>query len=321
MTWESLWKPPTLHPWVDGHEKKDIWLQCVHGCGSTGEGEPSEEKQMFILFCCLKLIHRFTLDGQDCLRGWEGRQYCPRSCWRTMAENTDSENDTDGGVVARVCEQDGVGGADVRNCMPLLDPAFCLPLLLSQQPPGRLWGPYPGPLPAESSQSSLFTGRSVGSLRCWTILQLRYQHWYASEDKVLTLWQRAVAHVLQNTREKRVLQEPVLQSPPQETVHFQVAWACWRCIYVNDGTQPERARLQAAKAHSAHHSALSPLFAWERQASWVLLQLLPVVCTWPWGMHSSACVLICHLEEMALTCPLEGWFTSLSVSKNEIGGY
>ena len=112
---------------------------------------------MFILFCCLKPIHQFTLDGQDCLQSWEGRQYCPRSCWGTMEGNTDLENDMDGGVVVRGWEQDGVGGAVVRNCTPLRDPAFCLLVLLSQQPPERWWGPYPGPLPAESSQSGLFT--------------------------------------------------------------------------------------------------------------------------------------------------------------------
>lgn len=96
MTWESLWNPPTLHPWVNGHENKDIWWQCMHGCGGTGEGETSEEKQTFILFCCLKPIHRCTLDGQDCLRGWEGRLYCPRSCWGTMEGNMDLENDKTG---------------------------------------------------------------------------------------------------------------------------------------------------------------------------------------------------------------------------------
>lgn len=135
------------------------------------------------------------------------------------------------------------------------------------------------------------------------------------------LQQRAVSHVLQNTPEKCVLLEPVLQSPPEETVHFQAAWACWRCIYVTNVTKPERARLQAAKARGAHCTALSSLADWERQASWVLCQVLSVVCTWPWGTHSSACFLTCHLEEMALTCLLKGWFTSLSVSKNEIGGY
>lgn len=153
--------PPSI-PESMGVRRNTSDCSVYMSCGGTGEGETSEEKQMFILFCCLKPIHRFTLDSQDCLQSWEGRQYCPRTCWGTMEGNTDSENDTDGGVVARGCEQDSVGGADVRNCTPLLDPAFCIPALLSQQPPGRLWGPCPGPLPAESSQGSLINKRVSG---------------------------------------------------------------------------------------------------------------------------------------------------------------
>lgn len=95
-----------------------------------------------------------------------------------------------GGVVARGCEQDGVGKADVRKCTLLLDPAFCLPVLLSQQPLERLWGPYLGPLPAESSQRGLFTRGSVESHPCWTTLWLHCQHQYVPEDKLPTLCNR-----------------------------------------------------------------------------------------------------------------------------------
>lgn len=42
-------KLSTLHAWVDGCQKKDIWWQQVRGCGGTEEGETAEEKQF--LFC------------------------------------------------------------------------------------------------------------------------------------------------------------------------------------------------------------------------------------------------------------------------------
>lgn len=52
-----------------------------------------------------------------------------------MGGNTDLETSMDEGVVARGCEQDGVGGAGVHT---IAGPAFCLSILLSQQPSERL---------------------------------------------------------------------------------------------------------------------------------------------------------------------------------------
>lgn len=132
-----------------------------------------------------------------------------------------------------------------------------------------------------------------------------------------TRYPLSATHMLQNMREKRILLEPVLQSPPVSRLPGPADDA-----FLFPMAHRLRGKASGSKGtRCASHCLVLTGCLRERRVSWVLLQPLPVVCTWPWGMHSPACFLPCRLEEMVLTHPLEGWFTSLSVSKIEIGCY
>lgn len=87
-TGESHWNPPTLHPWVDGREKKHVWLQRIHELwGHWGGGNFWGETNVYsvLLFKAHPSVHtgqprlptrlgRETVLPKDLL-GNNGRKY------------------------------------------------------------------------------------------------------------------------------------------------------------------------------------------------------------------------------------------------------
>lgn len=151
---------------------------------ALGRGK-SFGKQMFILFFCLKPIHQFTLDGQVLpkeLLGNNERKYRLGE-WHRQRKGLRWE-DVSMTVLGKRMWQ------TAHCCRPQVSASLFFvfyPLNNIQ----KVWGPCSGPLPAEHSQNSVFTERSVGSHPWWTVLGLHCQHWYSFVDNVPTLGVKA----------------------------------------------------------------------------------------------------------------------------------